>query len=56
VIEILRMHPDSGAALTTIHNGRVTRRLEVAPNEAAKLAVGAILIGHAYGRAVGTDA
>jgi hypothetical protein len=51
VIEIVRMHPDGGAVVTEIRNGRVTRRREVTAEEAARLAEGAITIERCYGLA-----
>jgi hypothetical protein len=48
-VEILRMHPDGGAVATVIRAGRVVGRRELGPEEAARLARGAILIERGYG-------
>ena len=48
-VEIVRMHPDGGADVTEIRGGRTVSRREVTAEEAARLAVGAILIGRTYG-------
>jgi hypothetical protein len=50
VIEIVRLHP-GGASLTEIRGGRVTRRLEVTPNEADRLASGGLVIERSYAAA-----
>ena len=49
VIEILHKHLDGGATLVTFRNGRVVSRRELTPEEAAKLAVGGIVIERTYG-------
>jgi len=48
-IEILRLHPDGGAVMTEIRNGRIVSRQEVTAEEAARLARGAITIERGYG-------
>jgi hypothetical protein len=49
VIEIVRMHPDGGAIVTEIRNGRIERCWEVTPEEADRLAKRAITIERSYG-------
>ncbi len=48
-IEVVRMHHDGGASLTEIRSGRVVSRRELTPEQAARLAVGAITIERTYG-------
>jgi hypothetical protein len=48
---VLRMHPDGTATVTTIRNGRVTRRRELMPEEAARRAAVGIVIERSYGLA-----
>jgi hypothetical protein len=48
-IEILRMHPDGGAVVTALRDGRVVSRREVTAEEAARLAKRAITIERTYG-------
>jgi len=48
VIEILRMRPDGGVSMTEIRWGRVTRRRELAPEEADRLSAGAVKIERSY--------
>jgi len=50
VIEIVREHPDGGAAVTVVRDGRIASRRELTPEEAARLAVGAITIERSYGK------
>jgi len=49
VIEILRERPDGGAAVTVVRDGRIVRRWDATPEQAAKLARGAITIERSYG-------
>jgi hypothetical protein len=50
VIEIARLRPEGGASLTEIRDGRILRRRELGPEDVARLARGAILIGRSYGK------
>jgi hypothetical protein len=52
VIEIVRLRKDGWADVTEIRNGRVTRRREVAPEEADRLARGSLAIERSYGVAL----
>jgi hypothetical protein len=49
VIEIVRMHPDGGATVTEIRNGRIASRREVTAEEADRLTRGAVTIERSYG-------
>jgi len=51
VIEILRLRHDGTATLVTFRNGRVTRRRELMPEEAARRAAVGIVIERSYGLA-----
>jgi hypothetical protein len=50
-VGILRVHPDGGASLTGIRNGRIASRLELTPEGAARLGMGAVTIQRTYGGA-----
>jgi hypothetical protein len=50
-VEILRVHPDGGASLTEILNGRIASRRELTPERAARLERGAVAIERTYGGA-----
>jgi len=54
-IEIVRVHPGGGATLTVIRSGRIASRRELTPEEAARLAVGAITIERSYGLPTSDD-
>jgi hypothetical protein len=49
--EIVRLRKDGWASLTEIRGGRVTRRLEVTPMEADRLARGGLVIERSYAAA-----
>ncbi len=49
VIEIVYKHLDGSGVLTKIRDGRVVSRRELTPEEAARLAKGAISIRRSYG-------
>jgi hypothetical protein len=51
VIEIVRVHPDGGASLTEILNGRIVSRWDATPERAARLERGAVAIERTYGGA-----
>jgi hypothetical protein len=49
-VEILRVHPDGGASLTEILNGRIVSRWDATPERAARLERGAVAIERSYGK------
>jgi hypothetical protein len=48
-VEIRRVHPDGGAVVTEIRNGRIVSRRELTPERAARLEGGGVMIQRTYG-------
>jgi hypothetical protein len=49
VIEIVRVHPDGGAVVAAVRNGRIVTRRELTPERAARLEGGGVMIQRTYG-------